>query len=121
MFSFFSFFSTGSGGYKKGEVPFDQYEWGAQPWWMFLEPFGTGDTGTRRVETKRFIRIEYLRVVKKKNGYKYRRSSHWFIKFPFCKNDREILIANAIIWIVEVALCITIANAMYGLVMGLAS
>ena len=120
MYSF-SFLQTGSAGYKEGDVPFDQYEWCAQPWWMSLEQFGSGEVGIKRVETERFIRFEYLRVVKKKNGYRYRRSSHWFIRFPFCKNDKEILIANACVGIAQVALTIIIVNAIYGLVDSLIS
>ena len=118
----FSVFSTGSSGYKKGDVPFDQYEWGPQPFWMALElSFGKGDVGTKRVETKRFIRLEYLRVAKKENGYKYQRSSHWFIKFPFCKNDKEIFRANAVVLVFEFALSIAIANGVFRLIHSLAS
>ena len=116
-----SVMSTGSSGYKKGEVPFDQYEWGPQPFWMALQPFGKGDVGTKRVETKRFIRLEYLRVSKKENGYKYRKSSHWFIKFPFCKNDQEIFRANAVVWVFASALSIAIANGVGRVIDSLAS
>ena len=118
----FSVVSTGSSGYKKGEVPIDQYEWGPQPFWMALQSsFFKGDVGTKRVETKRFIRLEYLRVAKKENGYKYHISSRWFIKFPFCKNDKEIFRANAVVWVFELALSIAIANGVYRLIDRLAS
>ena len=66
-------------------MPIDEYQWKDQ----FF-----GKVGTKRVETKRFIRFEHLSFEQKTDYYQYSRTSYWFIKFPFCKNDKQVLIAN---------------------------
>ena len=80
-----SFIRTWSSGYEKGEVPYENYEWKDR----FF-----GRVGVRRVETKSFIHFENLTVKTKKEGYSYRKTSHWFIKFTFCRGDRQIWLAN---------------------------
>ena len=81
----YSIVRTYRSGRKSGQAPIDEYEWKDQ---LF------GRVGTKRVETKRFIRFEHLSFEQKTDYYRYSRTSYWFIKFPFCKNDKQILIAN---------------------------
>ena len=87
----FSLAQTRSQGYRAGEVPLDEYEWDDR---LF------GKIGIKRVETKRFIRFEHLKVKQKENGYWYSRTSYWFIRFPYCKNDTQILVANIVALII---------------------
>ena len=100
----FSLLQTSRNAYKKGDVPADEYEWGAKPSWMLFDISGRAQYGVKRVETKRFVRFEHIRVVRneKKNGYWFNRKSFWFIKVPFCKSDKELLIANIAIWFIVI-------------------
>ena len=78
---------TWSSGYEHGKVPYEDYEWKDK---IF------GKVGIKRIETKRFIRFENLAVRPTKEGYSYNKSSHWFINFPFCRSDKQILFANIV-------------------------
>ena len=100
----FSLLQTSRNAYKEGDVPADEYDWGARPSWMFFDVSGRARYGVKRVETKRFVRFEHIRVVRneKKHGYWFNRKSFWFIKVPFCKNDKELLIANIAIWFIAI-------------------
>ena len=97
-----SLLQTSRNGYKKEDVPADEYEWGAKPSWMLFDISGKAQYGVKRVETKRFVRFTHIRVVKneRKHGYWFNRKSFWFIKVPFCKNDKELLIANIAVWFI---------------------
>ena len=116
----FSLLQTYRNGYKKEDVPADEYEWGAKPlWgakpkWMPFDISGRAQYGVKRVETKRFVRFEYIRLVRneKKHGYWFNRKSYWFIKAPFCKNDKELLIANIAIWIIAFPLFIRLIKSL---------
>ena len=81
----YSIVQTYRSGRKSGQAPIDEYHW--------KDGF-FGRVGIKRVETKRFIRFEHLSFDQKTDYYWYSRTSHWFIKFPFCKNDKQVLIAN---------------------------
>ena len=81
----YSIVQTYRSGRKSGQAPIDEYQW--------KDGF-FGRAGIKRVETKRFIRFEHLSFDQKTDYYWYSRTSHWFIKFPFCKNDKQLLIAN---------------------------
>ena len=83
----YSIAQTYRSGRKSGQAPIDEYQW---------KDGILGRVGIKRVETKRFIRFEHLRVNQKDDCYWYSRRSHWFIKFPYCKNDMQILIANIV-------------------------
>ncbi len=96
-----------SSGYKRGQAPIDEYEWKDR---IF------GKIGIKRVETKRFVRFENLSIRQKENGYWYSRRSHWFINFPFCKNDKQLWIANAISWFLFMQVTVWIMIAMSALV-----
>ena len=87
----YSIAQTYRSGYKKGQAPIEEYKWREG---IF------GRVGIKRVETKRFIRFEHLSVRQKENRYWYSRRSHWFIKFPYCKNDKQILIANIALFLI---------------------
>lgn len=115
----YSLMQTSHRGYKEGEVPFDEYDWGDQPLWILLEGGGRGASGFKRIDTKRFIRFEHLRVIKKKNAYWHSRTSHWFIRFPYCKNDKQVLIANIVVCIIAFPLLLKILSALVGLAFGL--
>ena len=116
----FSLLQTTRNGYKKEDVPGDEYEWGAKPLWGAKpkwEELGfsrRAQYGVKRVETKRFVRFEYIRIVRneKKHGYWFNRKSYWFIKVPFYKNDKELLIANIAIWIIVVPLFLNIIQSL---------
>ena len=116
----FSILQTTRNGYKKEDVPADEYEWGAKPLWGANPLWGKFDLsrraqyGVKRVETKRFVRFEYIRIVRneKKHGYWFNRKSYWFIKVPFYKNDKELLIANIAIWIIVVPLFLNIIQSL---------
>ena len=116
----FSLLQTYRNGYKKEDVPADEYEWGAKPlWgakpkWKTFELSSRAQYGVKRVETKRFVRFEYIRIVRneKKHGYWFNRKSYWFIKVPFYKNDKELLIANIAIWIIVVPLFLNIFKSL---------
>ena len=98
----FSLLQTYRNGYKKEDVPADEYEWGTKPPMMMFDLSKRAQYGVKRVETKRFVRFEYIRVLKneRKHGYWFHRKSYWFIKVPFCKNDKELLIANIAVWFI---------------------
>ena len=100
----FSLLQTSRNGYKKEDVPAYEYEWRTKPSWMLLDISGRAQYGVKRVETKRFVRFEHIRVVRneKKRGYWFNRKSYWFIKVPFCKNDKELLMANIAIWFIAI-------------------
>lgn len=87
----YSIFRTWRSGRKNGQAPIDEYQWKDQ---LF------GRVGTKRVETKRFIRFEHLSFEQKTDYYRYSRTSYWFLKFPFCKNDKQVLIANIVITLI---------------------
>ena len=87
----FSLLQTYTTGYEYGEAPYDEYEWVDR---LF------GKVGIRRVETKRFIRFETFKVNPRKNGYSFSRRSYWFIRFPYCKTDKQIAIANIVALII---------------------
>ena len=87
----YSIFRTFRSGRKSGQAPIDEYQWKDQ---LF------GRVGTKRVETKRFIRFEHLSFEQKTDYYRYSRTSYWFLKFPFCKNDKQLLIANIVITLI---------------------
>ena len=116
----FSLLQTTRNGYKKENVPGDEYEWGAKPlWgakpkWKTFELSSRAQYGVKRVETKRFVRFEYIRIVRneRKHGYWFNRKSYWFIKVPFYKNDKELLIANIAIWIIVVPLFLNIFKSL---------
>ena len=116
----FSLLQTTRNGYKKEDVPGDEYEWGAKPlWgakpkWKTFELSSRAQYGVKRVETKRFVRFEYIRIVRneRKHGYWFNRKSYWFIKVPFYKNDKELLIANIAIWIIVVPLFLNIFKSL---------
>ena len=116
----FSLLQTTRNGYKKEDVPGDEYEWGAKPLWGAKPKWGKlglsrrAQYGVKRVETKRFVRFEYIRIVRneKKHGYWFNRKSYWFIKVPFYKNDKELLIANIAIWIIAVPLFLNIIQSL---------
>ena len=116
----FSLLQTTRNGYKKEDVPADEYEWGAKPlWgakpkWKTFELSSRAQYGVKRVETKRFVRFEYIRIVRneRKHGYWFNRKSYWFIKVPFYKNDKELLIANIAIWIIVVPLFLNIFKSL---------
>ena len=116
----FSILQTTRNGYKKEDVPADEYEWGAKPLWGANPLWGKFDLsrraqyGVKRVETKRFVRFEYIRIVRneKKHGYWFNRKSYWFIKVPLYKNDKELLIANIAIWIIVVPLFLNIIQSL---------
>ena len=102
----FSLLQTTRNGYKKEDVPGDEYEWGAKPLWGAKPKWGKlglsrrAQYGVKRVETKRFVRFEYIRVLKneRKHGYWFHRKSYWFITVPFVKHDKELLIDNIAVW-----------------------
>ena len=81
----YSIAQTYRSGRKSGQAPIDEYQW---------KDGILGRVGIKRVETKRFIRFEHLRISQKADHYWFSRRSHWFIKFPYCKNDKQIFIAN---------------------------
>ncbi len=81
----YSIVQTFRSGRKRGQAPIEEYQW---------KNAVLGRVGIKRVETKRFIRFEHLGVKQNSDHYWYWRRSHWFIRFPFCKNDKLILIAN---------------------------
>ena len=116
----FSLLQTTRNGYKKEDVPGDEYEWGAKPlWgakpkWKTFELSSRAQYGVKRVETKRFVRFEYIRIVRneRKHGYWFNRKSYWFIKVPFYKNNKELLIANIAIWIIVVPLFLNIFKSL---------
>ena len=116
----FSLLQTTRNGYKKENVPGDEYEWGAKPlWgakpkWKTFELSSRAQYGVKRVETKRFVRFEYIRIVRneRKHGYWFNRKSYWFIKVPFYKHDKELLIANIVIWIIVVPLFLNIFKSL---------
>ena len=116
----FSLLQTTRNGYKKEDVPGDEYEWGAKPlWgakpkWKTFELSSRAQYGVKRVETKRFVRFEYIRIVRneRKHGYWFNRKSYWFIKVPFYKNDKELLISNIAIWIIVVPLFLNIFKSL---------
>ena len=116
----FSLLQTTRNGYKKEDVPGDEYEWGAKPLWGAKPKWGKlglsrrAQYGVKRVETKRFVRFEYIRIVRneKKHGYWFNRKSYWFIKVPLYKNDKELLIANIAIWIIVVPLFLNIIQSL---------
>ena len=87
----YSIAQTYRSGRKSGQAPIDEYQW---------KDGILGRVGIKRVETKRFIRFEHLRVNQKDDCYWYSRRSHWFIKFPYCKNDMQILIANIVFFLI---------------------
>ena len=76
---------------KSGQAPIDEYQW---------KDGILGRVGTKRVETKIFIRFENLRISQKEDHYWYSRRSHWFVKFPYCKNDKQILLANIVFFLI---------------------
>ena len=82
-------------GIKSGQAPIDEYQW---------KDGILGRVGIKRVETKRFIRFEHLRIRQKADCYWYSRRSHWFVKFPYCKNDKQILIANIVFLLISLQL-----------------
>ena len=116
----FSLLQTTRNGYKKEDVPGDEYEWGAKPLWGAKPKWGKlglsrrAQYGVKRVETKRFVRFEYIRIVRneKKHGYWFNRKSYWFIKVPLYKNDKELLIANIAIWIIVVPLFLNVIQSL---------
>ena len=110
----FSLLQTSRNGYKKEDVPAYEYEWRTKPSWMLLDISGRAQYGVKRVETKRFVRFEYIRIVRneRKHGYWFNRKSYWFIKVPFYKNDKELLIANIAIWIIVVPLFLNIFKSL---------
>ena len=120
----FSILQTTRNGYKKEDVPADEYEWGAKPLWGANPLWGKFDLsrraqyGVKRVETKRFVRFEYIRIVRheKKHGYWFNRKSYWFIKVPFCKNDKELLIANIAIWFIAFPLFLRLIKLLTSLI-----
>ena len=87
------------------EIALDQYQW-------FDGLFGS-KTGVRRVETKNFVRFERLSCRKVKDGYIYSSTSDWFINFPFCRNDKQIWIANAVILFLTMSVIGNIIIAMW--------
>ena len=120
----FSLLQTTRNGYKKEDVPGDEYEWGAKPLWGAKPRWGKFDLsrraqyGVKRVETKRFVRFEYIRIVRneRKHGYWFNRKSYWFIKVPFCKNDKELLIANIAVWFIAFPLFMRLINSSISLI-----
>ena len=120
----FSLLQTTRNGYKKEDVPADEYEWGAKPlWgakpkWKTIELSSRAQYGVKRVETKRFVRFEYIRIVRneKKHGYWFNRKSYWFIKVPFCNNDKELLIANIAIWFIGFPLFLRLIKLLTSLI-----
>lgn len=87
----FSILQTFILGYVFGEVPYDDNE---------LVDRLFGKVGIRRVETKRFIRFEDLKVKSSTNGYWFSRQSFWFIRFSFCKTDQQLAFANIVALII---------------------
>ena len=75
---------------KSEQAPIDEYQW---------EDGIPGRVTIKRVETKRFIQFEHLRIRQKVDCYRHSRSSHWFIKFPYYKNDKQVLIANIVFFL----------------------
>ena len=104
MYSLAQSFKTGL---KKGQAPINEYEWKDR---IF------GKVGIKRVETKRFIRFEHLSIRQKENWYWYSSRSHWFIKVPFCKNDKQILTENIIFLFITVQATGSIIFALLSLV-----
>lgn len=89
-------------GFKQGDIPEEEYEWSQS---LFSEKIGT-----RRIETKRFVRFERLTVKPVKNGYKYLRRTSWFLNFPFCRNDEQLWIANIVGLFIASCLLLNIVN-----------
>ena len=87
----YSIAQTWRSGTKSGQAPVDEYQW---------KDGILGRVGTKRVETKMFIRFEQLRIRQKEDHYWYSRRSHWFVKFPYCKNDKQILLANIVFFLI---------------------
>ena len=86
----YSIAQTYRSGIKSGQAPIDEYQW---------KDGILGRVGIKRVETKRFIRFEHLRIRQKADCYWYSRRSHWFVKFPYCKNDKQILLVNIVFFL----------------------
>ena len=81
----YSIIQTYRSGRKSVQAPIDEYQW---------KHGFFGRDGIKRVETTWFIRFEHLSFGQKTDYYRYSRRSHWFINFPFCKNDKQVLITN---------------------------
>ena len=87
----YSIAQTYRSGIKSGQAPIDEYQW---------KDGILGRVGIKRVETKRFIRFEHLRISQEADCFWYSRRSHWFLKFPYCKNDKQILLANIVFFLI---------------------
>ena len=87
----YSIAQTYRSGRQSGQAPIEEYQW---------KDGIFGRVGIKRVETKRFIRFEHLSVRQKDDWYWYSRRSHWFVKFPYCKNDKQVLIANIVFFLI---------------------
>ena len=112
----FSLIQTYRRGHNLGKIPYDEYKWGDKPLWMILDGGVRGEAGVKRVDTKRFIRFEHIRVIDKKKGYWYSRTSHWFIRFPYCRNDKEIFSANVAFWFIVFPLVLNLFARLLSLV-----
>ena len=96
-------------GFKQGFVPEGEYEWS--------KSLSCKRMGTRRIETKRFVRFERLIVEPAKNGYRYSRRTSWFLNFPFCSNDEQLWIANIAGVFIASCLLLNIVNGILGAIL----
>lgn len=70
-------------------IAFEDYQW--------TDGLLGSKTGIKRVETNHLVRFERLSFQETDHGFRYYRTSDWFINFPFCHNDTQIWVANAAI------------------------
>ena len=87
----YSIAQTYRSGSKSEQAPIDEYQW---------EDGILERAGIKKAGTKRFIRFKHLRIRQKVDFYWYSRRSHWFVKFPYYKNDKQVLIANIVFFLI---------------------
>ena len=51
--------------------------------------------GIKRVETKHLVRFERLTFQETDHGFRYYRTSDWFINVPFCQTETQLWLTNA--------------------------
>ena len=68
-------------------ISFEDYQWSDGL-------LGT-KVGIKRVETQYLVRFERLSFQETDSGFRYYRTSDWFINVPFCRTDTQLWLTNA--------------------------
>ena len=68
-------------------IAFEDYQWSHGL-------LGT-KVGIKRVETQHLVRFERLSIQETDSGFRFYRTSDWFINVPFCQNDTQLWLTNA--------------------------